>query len=248
MSGHVLCCYTVYKFRGLLSPNGILPGAKFTLFSNPVFPYINIVTARHSSSGLQPDIAALSRGRHLYSAVRPSRWASAHVLVFAVLERPIVKRFALSYRSVSCLSVLSLCDVGVLWPNGWMDRDKTWHGSRPRPHCVRWGPSSPEGDTARQFSAYVCCSQTAVQIKMPLGTKVGLDPVHIVLDGDPAILTQWGTGPNVWPMPVVGKQLDGSRCHLVGRQTSTQATMYLMGTQQHPHRKQHPPLPGVYCG
>jgi len=34
--------------------------------------------------------------------------------------RPFVKRFALCYRSVD-LSVLSVCDVGVLWPNGWMD-------------------------------------------------------------------------------------------------------------------------------
>jgi len=33
-----------------------------------------------------------------------------------------------------CLSVrLSLCDVGVLWPNGWMDSDATWYGGRPRP-------------------------------------------------------------------------------------------------------------------
>jgi len=33
----------------------------------------------------------------------------------------------------------------LLWPNGWMDQDATWYGSRPRPrrHCVRWGPSSP---------------------------------------------------------------------------------------------------------
>jgi len=44
-----------------------------------------------------------------------------------------------------CLSVLSVCDVGVLWPNGWMDQGETWHRGRhwPRPHCVRWGPSSP---------------------------------------------------------------------------------------------------------
>jgi len=39
------------------------------------------VTARHSSSGRQPNFAALSRGRHLYSAGRPSRWALAHILV-----------------------------------------------------------------------------------------------------------------------------------------------------------------------
>jgi len=33
----------------------------------------------------------------------------------------------------------------LLWPNGWMDQDATWYGgrSRPRPHCIRWGPSSP---------------------------------------------------------------------------------------------------------
>ena len=31
------------------------------------------------------------------------------------------------------------------WPNGWMDEEATWYVSRPRPrpHCVRWGPSSP---------------------------------------------------------------------------------------------------------
>ena len=39
------------------------------------------VTARHSSSGRQPNFAALNRGRHLYLAGRPSRWALAHILV-----------------------------------------------------------------------------------------------------------------------------------------------------------------------
>jgi len=35
----------------------------------------------------------------------------------------------------------------VLWPSGWPDQDATWYGGRPqpRPHCVRWGPSSPKG-------------------------------------------------------------------------------------------------------
>jgi len=44
-----------------------------------------------------------------------------------------------------CLSCLSVCDVGVSWPNGLTDQDETWHAGRPRPwpHCVRWGPSSP---------------------------------------------------------------------------------------------------------
>ena len=31
--------------------------------------------------GHQPNFAALNRGRHLYSAGRPSRWALAHILV-----------------------------------------------------------------------------------------------------------------------------------------------------------------------
>jgi len=37
------------------------------------------ITARHSCSGRQPNFAALNRGRHLYSAGRPSRWALAHI-------------------------------------------------------------------------------------------------------------------------------------------------------------------------
>jgi len=49
----------------------------------------------------------------------------------------------------------------ILWPNGWMDEYATWYGSRrrPRPHCVRRGPSSPRerGTAARLFSAHVDC-------------------------------------------------------------------------------------------
>jgi len=37
------------------------------------------VTARHSSGGRQPSIAALNREHHLYSAGRPSCWALAHI-------------------------------------------------------------------------------------------------------------------------------------------------------------------------
>ena len=58
--------------------------------------------------------------------------------------RPMLSDRCLSYMSV-CLSVCPVCDVGVLWPNGWMDQDETWHAGRPRPwpHCVTWGSSSP---------------------------------------------------------------------------------------------------------
>jgi len=77
---------TLYiRFRGFLPRNGILPCAKFTLRPSLALSYINSVTARHSSCGRQPNFAALSRGRLLYSAGRPSRWALAHILVNFVL-------------------------------------------------------------------------------------------------------------------------------------------------------------------
>jgi len=48
----------------------------------------------------------------------------------------------------------------LLWPNGWMDEDAAWYGSRPqpRPHCTRRGPSSHErGTAAPLFWAHVYC-------------------------------------------------------------------------------------------
>jgi len=62
----------------------------------------------------------------------------------------------------------------LLWPNGWMDQDATWYRGRPRPwrHCVRRGPSPvAKGAQPPKFSAHACCGQTAVWIKMPLGTN-----------------------------------------------------------------------------
>jgi len=81
--------------------------------------------------------------------------------------------------------VCPVCDVGVLWPNGWMDQNETWRAgrNRPWPHCVRWGPSF----SSPKFSAYVYCGQTAGWIKIALGTEVGLGPGHNALDGDPVL-------------------------------------------------------------
>ena len=93
--------------------------------------------------------------------------SSASKRVCLILGRPFVKRIC--YRTVVCLSVLFVYDVGVLWPNGWMDQDSTWYGGRPRPnrYCVRWGPSSPHGKGSRtrpHFSANVYCSQTVAHL------------------------------------------------------------------------------------
>ena len=42
----------------------------------------------------------------------------------------------------------------LLWLNGLMDQDATWYGGRPwpRPHCVRWAPSSPQKKKKRRHS------------------------------------------------------------------------------------------------
>jgi len=78
--------FTLYiHFRGLLLRNGILPSAKFTFRLSLALSYIGSVTTRHSSSGCQPNFAALSRRRHLYSAGWPSRLALAHILVLFLL-------------------------------------------------------------------------------------------------------------------------------------------------------------------
>jgi len=55
---------------------------------------------------------------------------------------PFVKRFALCYGTVVWLSC-PVCDVGVLWPNGWKDQAETWQAGRSRswPRGVRWDPT-----------------------------------------------------------------------------------------------------------
>ena len=73
----------IYFFGGSCPP----PPTEFCKVQNSLcvqvlaLSCIGSVTVRHSSSGRQPNFAALSRGRHLYSAGRPSRWASAYILV-----------------------------------------------------------------------------------------------------------------------------------------------------------------------
>ena len=60
-----------------------------------------------------------------------------------VLQTVAQKLFALCYRTV----VLFVCNVSVLWPNGWMDQNEAWselglgHG-----HIVLDGdPAPPDG-------------------------------------------------------------------------------------------------------
>jgi len=68
-------------------------GAKFTFRPNIAFSYIFSVIARHSSSGRQPNFAAFSKGRHVYSSGRLSRWASVHILVLIFILHGIISNF-----------------------------------------------------------------------------------------------------------------------------------------------------------
>jgi len=66
-----------------------------------------------------------------------------------------------------------------------------------------------KGHNIPQFSAHVCCGQTAEWIKMSLGREVDLSPGDIVLDEDPAAPIRGHSTPNFGPR-IVAKRLDGS--------------------------------------
>jgi len=74
---------------------------------------------------------------------------------------------------------------------------------------------------------------------MPLGMEVGLGLGDIVLHGVP-VPEEKGTAPNFRPNAIVAKRLDGSRCHLIRRWLSAQATLCQMGTQL-PLKRTQPP-------
>jgi len=57
MFGRLLSWYITHTFSGALAPDGILSGAEFTLRPSLAFSYIGSITARHSSSGRQPNFA-----------------------------------------------------------------------------------------------------------------------------------------------------------------------------------------------
>jgi len=115
---------------------------------------------------------------HLYSAGRPSSWALAHILVVFILipaytpqytpgvslspghivldgdpapprkgaQQPSLSQF--KGTGFACIRIIR--GPCLLWLNGWMDQDPILYRGRPRPrpHYVRWGPSSRQRGTA----------------------------------------------------------------------------------------------------
>jgi len=99
------------------------------------------VTARHSSSGRQPNFAVWNRRRHLYLPGWPSCWASAHILVVIVTNFISLyckqKKFRLcglyvhaksscsSYGEVNCFLCFShagVVSVAGTWSSSWQSR------------------------------------------------------------------------------------------------------------------------------
>ena len=91
-----------------------------------------------------------------------------------------------------------------------MDQDATWYGGRPRSraHCVRRGPSSPpkKWHSSPQFSAHVCCGQTAGSIKMPPGRGVDFGPGHSVRWTPSPPRKGHSSSPSFRPMSTVAKR------------------------------------------
>jgi len=99
--------------------------------------------------------------------------------------------FGLCYAT----TVLAVCNVGVLWPNGWMDQDATWYGGRPWPrwHCVRWGPSYPAME--RGTAAPTFRPMSTVAKWSPISATAGLFSSNSILillqDNVPYKWRQW---------------------------------------------------------
>ena len=90
-----------------------------------------------------------------------------------IFGRPFLKRFALCYRSVVCPVCpvcLSVCLSVTFVHCGQMVERIMQVGLGPGHIVLRVDPAPPppKGHSP-QFSAHICCGQTAACIKMPLG-------------------------------------------------------------------------------
>jgi len=98
MFGHLLGCYTIYTFFGAVAPphltefRRVQESLGVQIFRSVILAALLHGTPAAGSAKLCGVVQGMElrnfrRGRHLYSAGRSSRWASAHILViyFVVL-------------------------------------------------------------------------------------------------------------------------------------------------------------------
>jgi len=84
--GCLLDWYIFIRLWGLLPPNGILPGAKFTLRPSRAFSYIGTwqhYCPRHSSSARQPNFASWYKERN-YGNVAPRHFQQRAAITLGV--------------------------------------------------------------------------------------------------------------------------------------------------------------------
>jgi len=111
--------------------------------------------------------AAINRGRYLYSAGRPSRWALAHILVTGSLARSASRRYL----------IYSEADFEVFRPAGatrCTDGDEVWHGGGDRispPSVHRLGYRTPKLKYLLRFDQNVEYERPAVAYPCAIFTK-----------------------------------------------------------------------------
>jgi len=98
----------------LVSPDGVAPSRRVGVSASVNLPLHNKVQKFSSGTGSPGWSRKMGRKTVVvWSWLMLQHQQTWRRLVFG---RPFVKRFALCYRTVVC-TVLSVCKVGVLWPN-----------------------------------------------------------------------------------------------------------------------------------
>jgi len=148
-----------------------------------------------------------------------------HSLIFLDFWATVCKtvRPMLSDR---CLSLLSCLSVTLVYCGQTVGQIKvklgSWHAGRsqPWPHCVRWGPSSasPKGAQPPIFGPYLLWPNGWMDQDATWYEGRPRPKRHCVTWGPSSPPPKRGQRPpNFRSMSVVGKQLHGSRYHLVWR-------------------------------
>jgi len=125
-----------------------------------------------------------------------------HVLSYMLIfGRPFAKRFSpmLSDRCPAVVCILSsVCNVGALWPKGWMNQDEIgMEVGLEAGHIVLDGDPapSPKGHS-RQLSAHV--RFVAKRLDDQDATWYGL---YMEVGLVPSDIVRWGPSPPRWPPP-----------------------------------------------
>jgi len=126
----------------------------------------------------------------------------------AIFGRPFVKRFALCYQTVVCLSCLSCLSVCLSLTLAYCGQTVGWIklklgmqvGLGPGHMVLDGNPAPPERgiNRAAQFSARICCCQMAAWIKMPLGRQVCLGQATLCWMGTQLPSPKMGQSPLIF--------------------------------------------------